>query len=553
MLNQNKFRLLSGALLIAAAVMFLIINISSGYFFKSMRLDLTAGKIYTLSHGSKQIVAKITEPITVRLYFSKKLAKVNPYIISYATRVQDLLLQYQRASNGKIKVEFIDPEPMSTAEEEAKAYGLQAIPLDEVGNDFYFGIVASNSLAATKILPFIQPARETTLEYDLSQLLDNLNSPQRQVVGLISTLPLEGRGSRPWMVWQQLTSQFEMEVYDPDTKEIPEHVKLLMIVNPSLFTGDTLQAIDQFVMRGGNLIAYVDPYSEATDPETVALNNTYNNSTSDFDQLLAAWGVKLESQKVVADRAAAKQVNLEADGRSKVVRYPLWLDLTAANFAADDVLTTNLERMTMGTPGALSPIDNSGLKFEPIIYSSKDAMLVPNQQIQQFQEDLAGAMQNYTPTGMYTLAARITGAIKSPYTEQQSVGSNIIIVADSDMLHDHFWVVFQNILGQEFGVPNSGNGNFVVSALDNLSGSEALISIRNRGTFVRPFTRMQDLEVAAQSEDRNTRLIAANALQSLESKIKFFSVGMIPLIIICGGITLWCLQIRRESKLKQKL
>ena len=188
---QNKFRLLSGALLATAMVLFLLVNISSSYLLKAVRLDFTQDHIYTLSKGSKEIVAQIDEPITIRMYFSKRLAKLNPYLISFATRVQDLLIQYQRVSNGKIIIDFIDPEPRSLAEEEAVAYGLQAIPIDDMGNELFFGIVATNTVNAHRIIPFLQPAREATLGYDLSQMLSLLNNPQATKVAVISSLPLK--------------------------------------------------------------------------------------------------------------------------------------------------------------------------------------------------------------------------------------------------------------------------------------------------------------------------------------------------------------------------
>ena len=255
---------------------------------------------------------------------------------------------------------------------------------------------------------------------------------------------------------------------------------------------------------------------------------------------------------MVADRSLAKQVRIEADGRAQVLRYPLWIDLTNLNLAQDDVVTAGIDRMTMGTPGALTPVVNPELQFKPLITTSPDAMLVPTSEVKQFQENLSGAMQNYAATGTYVLAARISGPIQSPYTDQKTTNSNIIVVADSDLLHDHFWVVFQNVLGQEFGIPTAANGNFAVSILDNLSGSDALISIRNRGTFVRPFTTLQKLELATQSEDAGERIAADKQLKSLESRVKFLSIGLIPLVIVICGLAAWIIQVRRESRLRYK-
>lgn len=550
MQNQNKFRLLSGALLIVAAVLFLVLNIFSGHLFKAIRFDLTTDRIYSLSTGSKDIIKNISEPIKVRLYFSKHLAQINPYLISYATRVQDLLAQYERVSRGKIVLEIIDPLPNSIAESEAIAFGLQAIPLDDLGNDLYFGLVATNSTDAKRIIPFIQPARETSLEYDLSQLLANLNNPIRPKVAVISSLPLEGRGGRPWMIWQQMNGQFDLQVLDPDVEQIPADIQMLMIVNPDTFKSAALLAIDQFVIRGGHVLAYIDPFSEATDPESAALNTIHRDPQADFTRLLNAWGVQMAPNQVVADRSLAKQVRVPVDGKPQVLRYPLWLDLMEPNFAQDDVISAGLDRMTLGTAGSLTKVENATTNFKPLIMSSPDAMLVPASQVQQYQENLAGMMQTFVPTGTHVLGARISGPIKSPYTEQEVSNSNIIVIADADMLHDHFWVMFQNVMGEEFGIPTAANGNFTVSALDNLSGSDALISIRNRGTFSRPFTRIQNLENAAQTDDMQQRAKADHSLKALESRIKFFSIGFVPLLIVICGFGYWMIQLRRETKMR---
>lgn len=546
---KNHIRILSGALLSVAVVLFLIVNIASSHLLKGIRYDLTAQKLYTLSAGTKKIIAGIDEPITVRMFFSKKLAKLNPYIITYGTRVQDLLLQYARSSNGKIVVDFIDPEPMSSAEEDAQIYGLQAIPVDELGNELYFGIVASNSVGVTKVIPFLQPAREAALEYDISQILATLQNPNRPVIGIISALPIDGRGVRPWMVWQQLSAQFEIQLLEQDIQEIPQNITALMLVRPHSFANTALQAVDQFVMRGGHVIAYLDPYSESADPD---LGPIIPPENSEFDRMMATWGVVMEPGKVVADRSIAKQVRIEENGRPKVLRYPVWLDITEKNLAQDDLITSTIDRITMASAGSIKVLENAALHFEPLITTSDNAMLLNATEVSDYQQNLAEELQNYKASGSYVVAARISGPLKSAYGEQQTPASNIILVADADMLHDHFWISFQNVLGQEYAMPTAGNGNFVVSALDNLCGSDALISIRNRGTFVRPFTKMQDIEAAAANDSRDEKFKADKMIKSIEMWVKFFSIGLIPLIIVLGGMLVWGYQISSEVRGKAR-
>lgn len=599
----NNKRFLTGTILAITAVLFLTLNVMSGTLFKSLRLDLTDGKLYTLSAGSKEILREIKEPIILRLYFSQSLANVNPYMSSFAARVKDLLLQYQRASKKKIVVEFIDPEPFSPAEDAAVNYGLQGAPIDTSGTEFYLGLVATDALDAKQTIPFLHPNREQNLEYDISQMIYKLVHPQPRVVGVMSSIPIEGGlYSRPWAVWQQMQQLFSMQIVDYDTKEIPESINTLMIIEPSTFSKDALKALDKFVMRGGHVLAFVDPISEVSDQNTTHLNQARQKNAGNYIELLKAWGVDFDDQHAIADRELAKVVRVPYQGREVTVRYPLWMDFAQDNLAKDDVLSSSLDRLTIATPGVLTRAADATTTFTPLITTTDQAMLVEAKEVPELQNNLQKFLNDFKPTGQYTVAARISGPIKSPYSDASVPDSNIIIVADTDMLHDHFWISVQHLMGQEFAMPAASNGNFVLSALDNLSGSNALISIRNKGTFSKPFETIRAIEIKsqdkyheteqilqqkleitkqklerleAQKKDGNSMLLSAEQrkeeeafrqdlvetrkelrevrrnlnkdIEAVATNIKFLSIAFIPILIVACGLGVWVLQVKREA------
>lgn len=609
MKKNPKKNILTASILLFAALLFIVFNVMSSTMFKALRLDLTGDKLYTLSAGSKEIIKEIKEPIIIRLYFSKQMANINPYLVSFATRVQDLLYQYQRASKGKIVVDIIDPEPFSAAEDEAVNYGLQGVPIDSTGTEFYLGMVITDSLNAKQVIPFLQPSREPNLEYDVSQTIYKLIHPQLRTIGVFSSMPMAGSYSaRPWAVWQQMEQLFDLKMLDNSTAEIPANIDTIMLVEPSTFSQSALQAIDKFVMRGGHVLAFVDPLSEVVDKRTAQVNKNKQTNAGDYLSLLHSWGIAFDDNKVVADKDLAKSVRAPYEGREVTVRYPLWMDFTSDNFAKEDILSASLDRVTLATPGSLVRAENATTAFTPLISTSSEATLLDSGRIAAYQSNLQLLFNEYAPQGQFVVAARINGPLTSAFTDAKVGDSNIIVIADTDMLHDHFWINTQSIMGQEYAVAAASNGNLVVSALDNLSGSNALISIRNRGGFARPFETVQKLELASQQKYRDSEQalqeklqITKQKLEALESQkregnsttlsaqqrkteesfreelvetrkelrevrrklnhdiesvatgIKFFTVAFIPLLIVVSGLVVWALQIQREVKSRRAI
>lgn len=553
---MNK-QLLSGTGLLLGVALFLAVNILSNTGLTSARLDLTDGGLYTLSEGTRNILGKLEEPITLRLYLSEKLVTQLPGINTYALRVKELLDEYQRAAGGKLKVQVIDPEPFSEAEDQAVGFGLQGVPLDTSNTTFYFGLAGSNSTDDEEVVSFFQPNREAFLEYDLTKLVYRLANPKQNVVGVLSTLPITGGGgipflqqggSEPWMVIEQLRQTFEVRKLETDIEAIPEDVSVLMVVHPRGFSDATLYAIDQYVLGGGRAIVFADPYAEAFEPPRDPQNplagmNAPRNS--EFDKLFDVWGVELTQGKVVGDVTISKRVQARSGQRMVVVNYPVWMDLKEAHFDRNDITTGNLGDITVATAGILKAKDGAQTQFTPLIQSGDQAMQIDTSKLGLFA-DPEQLVRDFKPEGKrFTLAARITGTVETafpdgkPASEDKDEESeadkeekpaehlaesketvNLIVVADADLLEDQFWVQVQNFFGQRIAIPTANNATFVSNALDSLSGSNDLISVRSRGSSSRPFTKVEELRREAEQRFREKEQALQARLKETEQKIR---------------------------------
>ena len=512
--QYNHKRLLTYTSLILLLIVFMLINIFNNIFFKSVRFDFSEQKIYTLSAGSKEILAEIKEPINVKFYFSRKLAKSYPYLVSYAARVRELLAQYQRASNNNLTVNIIDTESFTEIEDQAVNGGLQGVPVDGDGNELYFGLVATNALTNKEVIPFLQPTRETYLEYDISQMIYKLIYPTTIKVGILSDLPLQGNAAlsfmqqdgntSPWVIWEQLRQSFNVSLVTADNK-IPDDIKVLMLASVKDITKKTAQTIDQFIMRGGHILAFIEPQS----------NSVANN----LNKLLTSWGVDIPA-KIFTCPKLAKKIKYNQNEKEYLTRYPAWVDFTTEYFDKDDILTNNLEKLTVADTGVIKKKSNSSVKITPLITSDGDNMLVKLANLNSYKDNPRKLLNEYNSDHkIYVLAARITGPIKSAFSADTTQNSNIILFANTGMLQDQFWVNVQNFMGNRLYIPMSGNGGFILNAIDNLSGSNSLISIRNRGTFSRPFSTIQNFQSKSRSEFRLKESVLMKNLEHTKQKI----------------------------------
>lgn len=543
-MKTNKLLSTTGLLIVAGLL--LAINLFAGQVFKSSRLDLTDNQLYTLSDGTKNILSKIDEPVTLRLYFSEKFFTGLPGVMTYGQRVRDLLEEYVSLSGGKLKLIIADPEPFSETEDQAVQYGLQGVPVDATGNQAYFGLVGTNATDDEEVIAFFQPDKEESLEYDVTRLVYKLANPKQRVVGLISNLPMEGApqmnpfapqagGGQAWFILKQLKQSFEVKSLESSIEAIPDDIDVLMVVHPKELSEKTLFAIDQFVLGGGRLMAFVDPFSEvdqpATDPQNpMAAMQAPRNSS--LDPLFKAWGVELVKGKVVGDRLNAQRVQAQMGRRAQAVDYVAWLSLTDKNFNDADFITRDLEKVNMATAGYLKKIDGSETELSPLIESSSEAMAINSMQFQ-FGANPTNLLRQYSPGGeKLILAGRITGKVKSAYPEgvkgdeaiknvlkESKDAVNIIIVADTDMLEDKHWVRVQNFFGNQIAMPLANNDVFILNAIENLSGSNDLISLRSRSKSARPFTKVEELKREAEKRFQDQEKALQNKLQQAERKL----------------------------------
>ncbi|MCI0915990.1 Gldg family protein [Pseudomonas stutzeri] len=523
----------SGAGLLLIALAFLLFNAFSGLVFTHARLDLTEQKLYTISEGTKTILEGLDKPIELDFFYSDEATKGLVALRNYARRVEELLRAYERESGGKLKLHVVDPEPFSEEEDRAAELGLQAVPLNQGGDKVYFGLAATNADGRTQSIPFFALDQEEFLEYELSRLVQSLASPQMPVVGVLSDLPITGgfdmrtqQATPPWTVLEQIRQLFHIESLERNVDMIPANVSVLMLVHPKALPEPTLYAIDQFVMRGGKLLVFLDPYSEADPGMAFMPGEPGDGKGSNLTPLLKAWGVRMAPDQVVLDAANAMSVGVGEERRP--VRHPGWLSLPQQTMDADDVTTASLESLTMATAGFLEPLENATTRFTPLVQSSTYSMPIEAQRFATL-ENPEVLLRDLEPTGeRYTLVARIQGPAHSAYPDgiegrkdglKDSASINVIAVADTDLLSDRMWVQVQDFFGQRMPQPWADNGTFVVNALDNLSGTDALISVRTRGRFARPFVVVEELQRQAENRFREKEEALQQRLAATEAQL----------------------------------
>lgn len=530
--------------LIALAVLFLGVVMLSNVGLRGLRLDLTQNKLYTLSPGTKQVLGELKEPINLYFYFSRETAaKQAPLLLPYATRVREFLEELSARSGGKIRVTVVDPQPFSDDEDRAAEDGLQS--LQSGGDALYFGLVGTNSTDGRASIPSFQADREEFLEYDVAKLINDLGTPKKPVVGLMSSLglqgqfnPMTGQMGDPWPMLTQLQDLFTIHSLSSDVDHIDRDVDVLMLVHPKKLPPKTLYAIDQFVMRGGRVLLFVDPNAGADtsgqDPNN-PLAGAMANHSSDLAPLLRQWGVDYDPTKVVGDLERGLEVRTSM--QAPPVRHIGILGLGRDDMNRKDVVTASLDKINLATAGTLAARPGAKTTFEPLLQSSASAALIPAQRFNGLT-DPSSLRDGFKPTGVrYAVAARITGPVESAFPQgpppdvkpaagppiahltKTSVPANIVIVADTDLLTDYLWVQTRELFGQRVQQAFASNGDFVANILDNLSGSNALISVRGRATFSRPFERVEALRHRADDRLRAKAQELQAELQQTETKL----------------------------------
>ena len=550
-MNTNmKKQFYSGTGLVIIGVLLLAVVSLGNTILGGLRLDLTQNHIYTLSKGTRSLLSKLDEPINLYFFYSRDQARSYPDINSYAQRVQEMLQEITQNAHGRIRLNVVNPEPFSEDEDRAVSMGVKAVSLNDAGDNLYFGLAGTNSVGDTKAIPFFRPGKGATLEYDVAKLIYQLNQDRKPVVGMLSTLPVQGgfnfqqiRRSSGWVSVQQLQQFFDLKKLDKNLTRIPKGVDLLLLIHPADLSDQTLYAVDQFVLGGGKALVFVDPYAEhAPRPGMRNPGKIVVEPESDPKRLLAAWGVRMLPDKILGDAAYALQARI--DPSQPAFYHYAMVGVRPASMDQKDVITQGLKQVNLSTPGILEPIKSSGIEFTPLLQSSDQAMPLDSHRVEASMNP-AELQNGFKPTGKhYVIAARLHGkahtafpdgaprappkkdgakdtkvAVPAPHLSESKGDINVVVVADTDLLANQLWVRTQGFLGQQIASPFAGNGDLLINAVDNLLGSNDLISIRGRVSYVRPFTRVEALKRQADARFRAKEDDLMAKLRQTEQKL----------------------------------
>jgi len=539
---------------IAAAILVIGINMFADARLAAVRIDATQGKIYTLSAGTQQILDGLKEPVTLRFFYSRRLGATIPVYGTYADHVTEMLQEYATASHGKVKVELYDPEPFSDTEDRAVAYGLQGVPVDNAGNQVYFGLAGSNLEDDERTIPFFQAERERFLEFDLTKLVYELSNPKRTTVGLMSSLPIDGDprammmnggrgpGGQPYASSVLLRETNTVKTVPLDAQVIDPDIQVLLVAEARDLSDATLYAIDQFVMRGGKLMVMVDPWSEALAAVPSPTGMPPTDTSSDLKKLFDAWGIVYDRTKVIGDLTGAWRVRSSDDDRMQAVNYVAWFNIRDG-INHDDPATADLTQITVASTGFISKAPNASIEFTPLLSSSDRSGLIPRDQLA--MPEPAKLLASFKPEGgPRVIAARVHGVLKSAFTgppelpagqkrpdnfpayKAQTDGpANMVVVADSDILADRFWVRVSDFFGQSTATPFADNGPFVANLIGTLAGGDALIGLRARGDTNRPFKRVEAIQNEAEAKYRQTEQGLRAHLEEVQKQLRGLRTG----------------------------
>ena len=475
------------------------------------RLDLTQGNLYTLSPGTKKVLRGLQAPVKVKLYVSQGEA-VPVQLRGFAQRVEDLVREFKSVAGSNLVVERYNPRPDSEEEDAAQLDGIEPQQLFS-GEQFYLG-VAVNQLDRKQSIPAISPQRERLLEYDLVRAIARVGATERPKIGLMAGLPVLGerfnpftrQSSEPWVLANELKREFDVKEVPLTAKEIDKDLNVLLLIHPRDVPPSTEYALDQFVMRGGKLIAFVDPYAYFDQGPTMP-GMPPMPSSSTLPTLFKAWGLNMEPGKVIADVVF---------GSGGGARYtPTVLSLNRTAFSRDDIVTGQIETLLYAFGGAFELKLPENLKATELVKSSPNSMLVDAMNATKSGDD---ATRAFKPSGnAMALALRLTGKFKTAFPEglkedekkpaaqgtpalRESPENSVIVVADVDMLADGAAVDVQDVFGRKIVVPSNGNLAFALGMVEQFAAGDELISLRSRAASFRPLTVVRELEAEAQKE-----------------------------------------------------
>ncbi len=520
----------TGLTLLLLLVCLIAVNVIA--FFLPVRLDVTEDRLYTIAKGTRSVLDGLQDPVRIKYYFSRSSPELTPNLKTYAQRVQELLEEIEAVSGGSVTVEVFDPKPDSDEEDWAQKYGITPVTLPS-GTPVYFGAVVM-VLDQEVALPFFDPRRERFLEYDLTLAIHKAALTQAEKVGLLSSLNLQGgppvmQGQPPMEKWAfvtELEKIVNVEVLETTVEEIPEDISLLLVIHPKGFSDRARYALDQYVLHGGRVILLLDSNSRADGMSPMNRMSQQPIMQSRLPGLLEAWGIAYEPEKVVGDFQYATQVNTQVG----VLRFPVWMSITKDALVQDHPLTTQLESLLFVEGGSVAKAEGSSVEVTPLLKTTKDsgtldAMTLRYVQPQQLIRDLKPDQQERLLMALFTDTFKTAFPegrppkepkqgedatpdvpMKREHLAEAKARNSILVITDSDFLSDSFSVQKMNFLGKTIIQPTNDNLNLMLNAVEYLSGSEALMSIRSRGQFSRPFTRLlamqRDAQIKYQAEEQ---------------------------------------------------
>ncbi|MDH5752552.1 MAG: Gldg family protein [Deltaproteobacteria bacterium] len=501
--------------------------------FIPLRMDITEEGLYTLSTGSKTIIGKLEDRVEMRLYFSESMA-IPVGFKTYAKKVLDLLGEYEAKSGGKITLVVHDPKPDTEEEEWAIRYGINQAKLP-TGEGMFFGLAVLMA-EREEVVPFFDPRREKFLEYDISEALTRVMKKDKPGLAVVSSIPMGGQGfpgghsPQEWAFVSELRKSYRVEVISPDTLvEIPQDISLVILLHPKLMPPRLSYAMDQFVVRGGRLIAMLDPNSREDPANQMQPQQQMNAPTgSNMPELLKAWGVNFNPGDIVGDQKLALQVNTQGFG---IVKYPLWVSLSQENLNSELAMTSELEELVLIEAGSFHKREDTKYTFTPLITSTDKAGTIgsmvarytaPNKMMQTIKPD--GMKRNFSAMVSGTFETAYPGG--APPAEPQQPNSPpprnptmphlakgekegmVLLLGDSDFISDRYAVRVVNFFGNRMVQPLNDNLNFLLNAVEFMVGGEDLIHIRSRGKFSRPFDKLEELQeqAAARFQEEEERL-----------------------------------------------
>ena len=542
---------------LAAIALILLLSVLVVSFLPSLRIDLTEDRLYSLSDGTRNILASLNQPVELMFFYSDSATEDVPQLRTYGNRVQELLREIVIASEGNLRLSVIDPEPFSEEEDLATQFGVRAVPVTQGGEGVYFGLVAAQdeegvpeALRVTETMPLIRPDQEEFLEYEFMKIITQVTNPERTIIGLITQLdidggfdPMTGQGTQQWMIMDLIRQLYEVRRVDLTSDSIEEDIDILMIVHPEGLSDRFLYAVDQYVLQGGDALVFLDPNADSMVGRSPQGNLIPAGMSSELPGLLEAWGIEFDNTKVLADNELALRVMM-GQGQRPVPHLGM-LGVQGNFLAQDDVITNRLETINLSSAGAISQLNDTNTTFEPLIVSSSDSMLMDRSFVESVTDPTLLFDEFESEDRIFVIAARVSGLIETAFpdgqptiaeTEEENssdeeegdeevfepdaldnvdevseeVGvehisastepSNILVFADSDILSDRLWVQVTQFFGQRIPQPFANNGDLIINSMDNLSGGADLSSIRSRGRYSRPFTKVLTLQ--READDR---------------------------------------------------